>query len=156
MRFSACVQLFRRNPLPNPTSLACDYVVAPGEHCAWKCDRCGSPWYAADGACPDDNCKHTTELPQTINYGKAYVGTPATANTIEDRVMVPKVPAGEYVLREPLHSRPRTLNPFAGTHGNASSRRMAMGLRSHLAGVDDVLRHHDPLEGRTIFKRAQP
>ena len=122
------------HPWPYNSGAPCDWnPKAHGQHCKWGCPHCGAPWYAADGACPDDNCKHTTELPQTINYGKAFVGTPATANTIEDRVMVPKVPAGEYVLREPLHSRPRTLNPFAGTHGNAPSRRMALGLRRKVA-----------------------
>ena len=88
------------HPWPYASNAPCDWnPKAHGQHCNWGCPHCKAPWYAADGACPDDNCKHTTELPQTINYGKAFVGTPATANTIEDRVMVPKVPAGEYVLR---------------------------------------------------------
>ena len=46
-----------RMPLPNPTTLACDYVVEEG-HCPWAaqhptfCPRCQAPWYAPPLAPP--------------------------------------------------------------------------------------------------------
>ena len=89
------------NPYPYGTTIPCDWnAAAHGKHCTWKCPRCGPPWYAADGACPDTNCEHTPGLPQNITYGTAIEPPPSGANTVEDRVIVPtSIPAGNYVLR---------------------------------------------------------
>ena len=60
------------HPFPYSSHAPCDWNPgAFGQHCKWGCKRCGAPWYAADGACPDNNCKHAADLPQNITYGKA-------------------------------------------------------------------------------------
>ena len=93
------------HPWPYSSGAACDWNPAKsGEHCKWGCPRCGAPWWSADGACPDTNCEHSTELPKSTSYGKAGTSTvpfPSTkgGNTVEDRVIVPNVKPGEYVLR---------------------------------------------------------
>lgn len=89
------------HPFPYNSGAPCDWNPgAYGQHCKWGCKRCGKPWYAADGACPDDNCRHAKDLPQNIKYGKAIPTTIRGSNTIEDRVVVPQdIAPGPYVLR---------------------------------------------------------
>lgn len=88
------------HPILYKTSIPCDWnPAAIGQHCDWHCNRCGAPWWAADGACPDHNCEHTAGLPRHVNYGSAWNAPPINSATIEDHVVVPKVPAGDYVLR---------------------------------------------------------
>ena len=56
-----------RNPIPNPTPLACDYnASAQGKHCPYECAKCGAPTYAADEACP---CVCADEYPGLPVYG---------------------------------------------------------------------------------------
>jgi len=91
------------NPYPYGTSIPCDWnAAAHNQHCSFQCARCGAPWYAADGACPDHNCEHAIAeqaLPN-ITYGTAIPDRSRGANTVEDRVRVPtSLAAGEYVLR---------------------------------------------------------
>jgi hypothetical protein len=89
------------NPFPYGTDVPCDWNPgAHGQHCDWHCKRCGPPWYAADGACPDKNCVHTEGLPRSIYYGTAIPDLTRGSSTVEDSLLVPKdIPAGEYVLR---------------------------------------------------------
>ena len=92
------------HPWPYTSGAPCDWNPAKtGQHCKWGCPRCGAPWWSADGACPDTNCEHSTELPNSTTYGKAGSSTvpfpPADTSTVEDRVVVPNVQPGEYVLR---------------------------------------------------------
>mmetsp|Transcript_6026 Transcript_6026/g.15697 ORF Transcript_6026/g.15697 Transcript_6026/m.15697 type:complete len:141 (+) Transcript_6026:211-633(+) len=89
------------NPFPYETDIPCDWNAgAHGEHCTWKCERCGAPDFAADGACPDHNCEHTPGLPRDVTYGTAIEDLTKGAGTVEDRVVVPTgIPAGDYVLR---------------------------------------------------------
>jgi hypothetical protein len=89
------------NPFIYSSNAPCDWNPSvTGEHCKWNCKKCGAPWYAADGACPDPNCGHHKELPSTINYGKGVKYPVHGGNTIEDSVVVPtSIPVGEYVLR---------------------------------------------------------
>jgi hypothetical protein len=87
------------HPWPYGSGAPCDWNPSiHGEHCHWGCPRCKAPWWAADGACPDNNCEHSTELPTNINYGIAFKGL-TDSSTVEDRVIVPNVEKGEYVLR---------------------------------------------------------
>jgi len=89
------------NPFPYATDIPCDWNAgAHGAHCDYKCERCGPPWYAADGACPDVNCTHHEGLPRDIHYGTAIEDLTQGGRTIEDSVVVPaSVAPGDYVLR---------------------------------------------------------
>ena len=82
-------------------SAPCDWNPSIyGEHCKWSCKKCGAPWWAADGACPDPQCSHHKELSNTTNYGKAFTGKTKGANTVEDYLVIPEsIKAGDYVLR---------------------------------------------------------
>jgi len=89
------------NPFPYASSAPCDWNPSIyGEHCKWSCKKCGAPWWAADGACPDPQCSHHKELSNTTNYGKAFTGKTKGANTVEDYLVIPEsIKAGDYVLR---------------------------------------------------------
>lgn len=89
------------NPFPYSSSAPCDWNPSvSGQHCKWGCKKCGAPWYAADGACPDPHCDHMADLPMGLNVGKAIPDLTGGARTIEDYVVVPTdIPAGEYLLR---------------------------------------------------------
>ena len=93
------------NPLPNPTSFGCDYVVDEGEHCDWECPGCGAPTYAADDACPCKCYDQYHELSEH-SYGTdpdVFVDPVPDHEyhefAIEDHLIVPDdIEAGEYVL----------------------------------------------------------
>ena len=75
-----------RHPWPYQSNAPCDWNPGRvGQHCHWGCPRCRAPWWAADGGCPDDNCKHSTELPQNISYGTAFPGKTKGSSTVEVR-----------------------------------------------------------------------
>ena len=100
------------NPIPSRASdyVSCDKVMPKGEHCPFKCPRCGAPWYAADTACP---CKCAESYPEYFPSGFAYVAAdkdifpdpiPNFDNeyhsfVIEDELVVPSdLAPGDYVL----------------------------------------------------------
>lgn len=90
------------HPMGYDSTAPCDWNPgAFGEHCTWHCPRCGAPWWAADGACPDSKCSHHPELPNiSSHYGDNYPHEAPRGNTIEDSVMVPQdVAPGDYVLQ---------------------------------------------------------
>ena len=37
-----------------------------------KCNKCGAPWWAADGACPDPKCSHNGLPTISTNYGDTF------------------------------------------------------------------------------------
>jgi len=88
------------HPMGYGSSAPCDWNPgAQGKHCEWKCNECGAPWYAADGACPDPGCSHNG-LPTGIDYGKTFPNTNLGSNTIQDALLVPThVQPGAYVLQ---------------------------------------------------------
>lgn len=90
-------------PVPNYGDTNCDYIVAKGEHCPWQCNRCGAPWYAADGACPTRCDKQYPGLPAYAGANKTLFPPPTGKGfheyAIEDQLVVPDdIPAGDYVL----------------------------------------------------------
>ena len=94
-----------RLPLPNPTMFACDYAVAPGSHCKYKCPGCGAPTYAADSACPAVCSAVFPGLPPHDYGSDPHVfphpipGAKFHEFSIEDELRVPSdLPPGEYVL----------------------------------------------------------
>ncbi len=125
------------HPWPYATNAPCDWNPSRvGQHCHWGCPRCGAPWWAADGACPDNQCAHSTELPKGINYGNAFKGA-ADSNTVEDRVIVPHVEKGDYVLRWRCKSSPTTVvSPPQLLM--CAHRLMRRGLRGQLTSVDHM------------------
>ena len=47
------------NPFPYNSDAPCDWNPgAIGQHCSYKCRRCGPPTFAADGACPDKGANY--------------------------------------------------------------------------------------------------
>eukprot|EP00041_Stephanoeca_diplocostata_P007815 m.112842 g.112842 ORF g.112842 m.112842 type:complete len:390 (-) comp17044_c0_seq1:271-1440(-) len=92
-----------RQPIPYFTTNACDYIVPQGKHCDWKCDGCGAPKYAADGACPVNCAEHYPGLP-VAGADKHITPNPLPgidfhAFAIEDTLQVPSdIAAGAYVL----------------------------------------------------------
>lgn len=90
------------HPMGYGSDAPCDWNPgAQGIHCEWHCARCGAPWWAADGACPDPNCSHHPELPNiSTHYGDNFNHQSIRSNTIQDDVIVPSnIAPGEYVLQ---------------------------------------------------------
>lgn len=93
-----------RMPVPDFDTHPCDYRVPAGEHCQTSCPGCGSPWYAADSACPTNCAKAFPGLPAVASADPHVFTDPLPgANfheyAIEDELRVPTdLPPGEYVL----------------------------------------------------------
>ena len=123
-----------------------------GQHCKWGCPRCGAPWWSADGACPDTNCEHATELPNSTSWGKAFQGQTRGSNTVEDRVIVPNVPAGEYVsgMAVQQHAlQPRSALTVRPARVGPPGPALALGLR----GIEPV--RYDRQSTRVCARRRR-
>lgn len=89
------------HPYGYASDAPCDWNPgAQGQHCEWPCPKCKAPWWAADGACPDQHCSHHNLPNSSSNYGDNFNPHPPRSDTIEDSLMVPShIDAGEYVLQ---------------------------------------------------------